>query len=85
MRIFLVSALLPDVTQQIHSLRAKGVMSSHNVRTAGIEIIAFRKSSGILCTVPEASVFLLIRLLYQAALNPGFFAAARRTFLRAGK
>src|SRR3989344_4108618 len=64
-RILLVSAFLPDVTQQIHSLRASGVISSHTARAAGIEIIARRKSAGSLCTTPVASAFLLITLFYQ--------------------
>jgi len=49
MRIFLVSVFLPEVTQQIHSLRASGVTFSHVARAAGTPLIAFRKSSGILC------------------------------------
>ena len=65
MRIPLVSAFLPDVTQQIHSLRASGVISSHTVRAADVEIMAFRKSSGILCATPPAILFLVIRLFYQ--------------------
>src|SRR3989338_1499386 len=51
-RIFLVSAFLLEVTQQIHSLRASGVISSHTINAAGTPIIAFRKSDGILCTTP---------------------------------
>jgi hypothetical protein len=57
-RILLVSTFLPDVTQQIHSLRASGVISSHTARAAGIEIRALRKSAGILCTVPVEISFL---------------------------
>src|SRR3989344_7537109 len=64
-RIPLVSAFLSDVTQQIHSLRASGVISSHVVRTAGEEVMAFRKSSGILCTTPPAILLLVMRLFYQ--------------------
>jgi hypothetical protein len=45
-RILLVSSFLPDVTQQIHSLRASGVMSAHTAFTVGVEPTAFRKSSG---------------------------------------
>lgn len=36
-RITLVSALLPEVTQQIHSLRASGVMSSQTSLAFGKE------------------------------------------------
>ncbi len=46
----LVSSFLADVTQQIHSLRAKGVISAHTSVTIGSDSIAFRKSAGILWT-----------------------------------
>ena len=65
MRISLVSAFFPDMTQQIHSLRASGVMSSHSFRAAGVDSIAFRKSCGNVCTVPPAMPFLLIWPSYQ--------------------
>ena len=45
-RIPRVSAFLPEMTQQIHSFRAKGVMSSHSARTAGTEVIASLRSAG---------------------------------------
>lgn len=48
-RIFLVSAFFPEVTQQIHSLRAKGVISSHIPFTTGKDAIALRKSAGSVC------------------------------------
>ena len=57
MRIILVSARFPDITQQIHSLRASGVISSHNVCTALFEAMAFRKSVGTLCVTPVASLW----------------------------
>src|SRR3989344_1372674 len=59
-RIPLVSSFLPETTQQIHSLRASGVMSSHTARAAGVSIRALRKSSGILCTTPPAGSFRVI-------------------------
>ena len=46
MRISLVSAFLPEVTQQIHSLRARGVMSSQIDCVALVEATAFRRSTG---------------------------------------
>ena len=60
-RMPLVSAFTPEMTQHIHSLRARGVMSSHNANTFGLPEMDFRKSAGRLCTVPEAIVFLTIR------------------------
>ena len=56
-RIPRVSTFLPDVTQQIHSLRASGVISHHTALTAGIELRAFSKSAGNSCTVPPGSCF----------------------------
>lgn len=54
MRRARVSSFLADVTQQIHSLRASGVMLVHTPATTASASIALRKSGGILCTVPEA-------------------------------
>jgi hypothetical protein len=45
------------MAQQIHSLRASGVISSHFVRAAGSETSAFRKSAGTLWTTPVESLF----------------------------
>lgn len=49
---FLVSSLLTDSTQQIHSLRASGVISSQSERAFGDAVRFFFKSAGNLCTVP---------------------------------
>ena len=53
----LVSGFLTEITQQIHSFRASGVISSHLARAAGSEIRTFRKSAGTLCTAPGEIVF----------------------------
>ena len=63
MRIPLVSIFLPDVTQHIHSLRASGVISFHNLSAMGVEIRAFRRSGGNLCTTPPAISFLFMWVL----------------------
>ena len=55
MRRFLVSTFLADVTQQIHSLRASGVMPAHTSATIASDTMALRRSAGVLCTVPEAN------------------------------
>lgn len=65
MRIFLVSAFFPEVTQQIHSLRASGVMSSHATRAVGAEAMALRKSVGSLCTLSVEVPFFIIKLVRQ--------------------
>jgi hypothetical protein len=54
MRRFLVSSFLADVTQQIHSFRASGVISVQTLFAAALDLMAFRKSAGSLCTVPPA-------------------------------
>ena len=56
----LVSGFLTEITQQIHSLRASGVISSHLARAAGSEVRAFRKSAGTLCTAPAETAFLVM-------------------------
>ena len=61
---FLVSSFLTKVTQHIHSLRARGVRSSHIANASLSEVRAFRKSVGILCTTPD-EIVLLILLFYQ--------------------
>jgi hypothetical protein len=48
----LVSGFLTEITQQIHSLRASGVISSHFASAAGSEMRTFRKSGGTVCTAP---------------------------------
>ena len=53
MRRFLVSSCLADSTQQIHSLRASGVMSFQASRAGELPVKAFRRSAGNWCTVPE--------------------------------
>jgi hypothetical protein len=57
MCLFLVASVLTDSTQQIHSLRAIGVMSSHVARALGLEVRALRKSAGSVCTVPPEIPF----------------------------
>jgi len=57
----LVSGFFTEIVQQIHSLRASGVISSHFSRAARSAISALRKSAGTLCTTPLAILFLLTR------------------------
>jgi hypothetical protein len=56
----LVSGLLTETTQQIHSFRASGVISSHFARAAGSEMRAFRKSAGTACTAPREITLLVM-------------------------
>jgi hypothetical protein len=55
-----VSGFLAESIQHIHSLRARGVISSHAASAFGSEVRGFRKSGGTLCTTPEAISFLAI-------------------------
>lgn len=46
MRRFLVASCLAEVTQQIHSFRASGVMSVQRLLAAASDAMASRKSAG---------------------------------------
>ena len=48
MRRFLVSSFLADVTQQIHSFRASGVIAAQRPFAAASDSMALRKSDGSL-------------------------------------
>jgi hypothetical protein len=68
----LVSGFLTEMTQQIHSLRASGVISSHFARAIASERRTFRKSAGTLCTAPgETGFFLMDLILLRYAIGLG--------------
>jgi hypothetical protein len=69
----LVSGFLTEITQQIHSLRASGVMSSHFASAAGSEVRTFRKSAGTVCTAPWEIDFVVM----DFSLHPTVVALAR--------
>jgi len=48
----LVSSFLTEMVQQIHSLRASGVMSSQAASAFASDASAFRRSAGRLCATP---------------------------------
>jgi len=54
MRRFLVSSFLADVTQQIHSFRASGVIATQRLLAAASASMALRKPDGSLWIVPPA-------------------------------
>src|SRR5437870_8360657 len=56
----LVSAFFGQSTQQIHSLRARGVRSCHAARTFGLAIRTRLKSTGMVCTTPPETTLELI-------------------------
>jgi hypothetical protein len=53
-RRFRVLSFLAEVTQQIHSFRANGVMSAQTLLAEASDSMAFRKSAGSSWTVPPA-------------------------------
>src|SRR5246500_3603148 len=61
-----VSGFLTEITQQIHSLRASGVISSHFARAAGSERRTLRKSPGTLCTAPGEIVFFIMDFILHS-------------------
>src|SRR5881396_667347 len=56
----LVSAFFGQITQQSHSLRARGVRSCHAARTFGLAIRTRLKSTGTVCTTPPETTLELI-------------------------
>src|SRR2546422_164067 len=56
----LVSAFFGQTTQQIHSLRARGVRSSHAARALGVAIKTRLKSIGTVWTTPPETTLDLI-------------------------
>jgi hypothetical protein len=48
MRRFLVASCLAEVTQQIHSFRANGVISAQRLLAVALDSMALRKSAGSL-------------------------------------
>ena len=65
----LVSGFLKNVIQQIHSLRASGVISSHAASALGAEVRAFCKSAGTLCTTPALISFEGLRIVIIIFVN----------------
>src|SRR5437588_545708 len=59
----LVSGCFTEIAQQIHSLRARGVRSSHEALASASEARVFRKSSGNAWTTPPESS-LLVRVIH---------------------
>src|SRR4030065_2540272 len=77
---FLVSSFLTKVTQQIHSLRARGVRPSHIARACGSEVKASRRSAGILWTVPAAIFFVFV--VTFSRIRAPFFVYCSQTFTK---
>jgi hypothetical protein len=74
----LVSGFFTEITQQIHSLRASGVISSHFARAAGSERRTLRRSLGTLWIAPAEIVFLTIASFYIVALSGHVYCIKRK-------
>lgn len=59
MRRLLVSSFLAELTQQIHSLRANGVIAAQIRWTSASDAMALRKSAGNSWTTPPAMELLI--------------------------
>jgi len=65
----LVSSFFGDITQQIHSFLASGVMSSHAAMALREFMRTFLRSCGKLCTVPpEIFIFSMDYIITKAPL-----------------
>ena len=73
MRRCLVSSFLADVTQQIHSFRASGVMAAQRPFAAASDSMARRKSDGSLWIVPPA-IALVVMHQFSRLLSPNVSA-----------
>ncbi len=83
-RRFLVASCLADVTQQIHSFRASGVMSTQSLWAAASDSIASRRSAGSLWTVPSASLEVVIGRVFLSGLWMGIILELKTSSRRAG-
>ena len=70
MRRFLVSSFLAEVTQQIHSFRASGVIAAQRPFAAASDSMALRKSAGSLWSVPLVIALVVMRQLRSASCRP---------------
>lgn len=61
MRRFLVSSFFAEVTQQIHSFRARGVMAAQRRSARASDSMALRKSAGSLWIVPLLIALVVMR------------------------
>src|SRR6476660_2173061 len=68
-RRVLVSAFFADSIQQIHSLRARGVMSFHVANAFASEISALFRSNGMSWTTPPETSFVLRASLISVSLG----------------
>lgn len=68
----LVFCCFTEIVQQIHSLRANGVIFSQALSAISSEVRAFLKSVGISCTTPPEMVFSVAAIRQFYYRMPGF-------------
>lgn len=78
-RLARVSGFLASSIQQINSLRASGVISSHCARMVGLAASASCRSFGALWTVPSD---IFIYLVYYVRLADGLVGVPRSIFVK---
>jgi hypothetical protein len=79
MRRFLVSSFLAELTQQIHSFRASGVIAAQRLLAAASDSMALRKSDGSLWIVPPVVALVVMHQLCSGSCRPTFeLSGARR-------
>ena|SRR5271154_1482950 len=76
----LVSSLLTEMVQQIHSFRASGVMSSQAASAFTSDASAIRRSAGRSCTTPPEIRMVVIELSRRLKVQ----ASDKRVQLRSG-
>src|SRR5260370_29836553 len=77
----LVSCFLTEIAQHIHSLRARGVRSSHAAIASASEARVFRKSSGNSWTTPPEISF-LVRVISLYSYKIALSRTDCRTYIR---
>ncbi len=65
MRRFLVSSFLAELTQQIHSFRASGVISAQRLLAAASDRMALRRSAGNSWIVPPAIALVVMHHVHH--------------------
>lgn len=88
MRRFLVCSFLADVTQQIHSFRASGVIVAQRLFAAASDSRAFRKSDGSSWIAPPAVALVVMHQPRRASCRPttsSLLSLSRATLPRCGR
>lgn len=77
-----VSGFLAEITQQINSFRANGVISSQADNAVESDTSVFRRSGGNLCTAPEDTLIAVMFLLYIKLFDFSTFQSCNKNRLK---